>query len=53
MWALQNSNSLVVGGKTNRAKVEFELQLSKILLFGEDNVNMVLRKMQAKGKFFK
>ncbi|KAL2635224.1 hypothetical protein R1flu_006703 [Riccia fluitans] len=31
VWALQEGTSLVVGGKSNRAKVEFEIQLNKIL----------------------
>lgn len=31
VWALQNGTSLVVGGKSNRAKVDFEAQLNRIL----------------------
>ncbi|KAG6552977.1 hypothetical protein Mapa_005314 [Marchantia paleacea] len=31
IWALQQGTNLVVGGKSNRAKVEFEIELNKIL----------------------
>lgn len=31
IWALQEGTNLVVGGKSNRAKVEFEIELNKIL----------------------
>ena len=38
MWALQDGNSVLVGGKSNRAKIDFEAEINECL----DNVPEVI-----------
>ena len=38
MWALQDGNSVLVGGKSNRAKIDFEIEINECL----DNVPEVI-----------
>jgi len=52
IWALQDGSTVVVGGKTNRAKLEFSEEMNRLLdkvpeLIGANNENVVDSKSTA------